>query len=56
VEATHIVPVENLVEEIIEKYINEPNNFGEDLYYDKKIEKYTDPKNGLLLPFNYRQF
>ncbi len=56
VEATHIVPVENLVEEIIEKYINEPKNFGEDLYYDKKIEKYTDPKNGLLLPFNYRQF
>ena len=56
IEATHIVPVENIVESLIEKYINEPNNFSEEVYYDEKIEKYTNPKNGLLLPFNYRQF
>lgn len=56
VEAAHIVPVASIVERIIKKYMSQPEKFGDEIYYDTNLLKYTNPKNGLLLPFNYHKF
>jgi len=56
IEAAHIVPVAKIADKIIKRYIKKREDINELIYFDEDIRKYSNPKNGLLLPFNYHKF
>ncbi|MDK2819974.1 MAG: HNH endonuclease [Mycoplasmataceae bacterium] len=52
--AGHIVPISSIIDDILIRYLKN-KNFQDIIAFDNDIEKYSNPRNGLLLPFTYHK-